>query len=199
MVKTEALLELGDLAGERGGIAGRALEDLYGDRAAVGRAEQAVDDLQFALLAVAVVAELGQGAAAALHVARSDVIEHQRAAGEMAAGQRRLNGGLAHRQPVEGAIEFLLVDRPQAEFGAETGGGGVGRERARRRELRARIEHPADDERQDEIPAAAAGGPDEPVESDLAGGAERRGDMAVRQRADDADRLPVTWNDRAAP
>jgi hypothetical protein len=56
----------------------------------------------------------------------------------MAAGQRRLDGGLAHRQPVEGAIEFLLVDRPQAEFGAETGGGGVGRERARRRPIHSR-------------------------------------------------------------
>jgi hypothetical protein len=54
MVEAEALLELGDLAGERGGIAGRALEHLDGDRAAVGRAEQAVDDLQLALLAVAI-------------------------------------------------------------------------------------------------------------------------------------------------
>ena len=45
MVEAEALLELGDLAGERGGIAGRALEDLDGDRAAVGRAKQTVDKL----------------------------------------------------------------------------------------------------------------------------------------------------------
>ena len=50
MIEAEALLELGDLAGEGGRIAGRALEDLDGDRAAVGPAEQAVDDLQLALL-----------------------------------------------------------------------------------------------------------------------------------------------------
>ena len=93
MVEAEALLQLGDLAGEGGGIAGRAFEHLDGDRAAVGRAEQAVDDLQLALLAVAIVAELGERAAASLHVARGHVVEHQRAALEMAPGQRRFDRG----------------------------------------------------------------------------------------------------------
>ena len=54
-----------------------------------------------------------------------------------------------------------------------------------------RREHPADDEGEDEVAAAVAGGTDEPVEPDLAGGAEGGGDMAVRQRAHDADRRPV--------
>ena len=69
MVEAEALLELGDLVAERRGVAGRALEHLDGDRTAIGRAEQAIDDLQLALLAVAIVAELGERAAAAFHVA----------------------------------------------------------------------------------------------------------------------------------
>jgi hypothetical protein len=53
----EALLDLVDLCGERARIGGVALECLDRHRATVGRAQQAVDDLQLALLAVAVVAE----------------------------------------------------------------------------------------------------------------------------------------------
>ena len=46
MVEVEALLELVDLGGQRHRIGGVAVEDLDGDRTAVGRAEQAIDDLQ---------------------------------------------------------------------------------------------------------------------------------------------------------
>src|SRR5208282_5831988 len=111
----------------------RALEDLDRDGAAVGCAEQAIDNLQLALLAVAVVAELGERAAAALHGARRHVVEHQRAAGKMALGQSGLDRRLAHRQPVEGGVELLLVDGTEAELGAEAGGGGLRRERGRPR------------------------------------------------------------------
>ena len=66
----EALVDLVDLCGERARIGGVALEHLDRHRATVGRAQQAVDDLQLALLAVAVVAEPRQLAAAGLQVAR---------------------------------------------------------------------------------------------------------------------------------
>src|SRR4029450_10281047 len=66
VLEAEALLELGDLGGQRGGIAGVALEHLDGDRAAVRGAEQAVGDLQLARLAVAAVAARGPRSAAAL-------------------------------------------------------------------------------------------------------------------------------------
>src|SRR5947209_13000000 len=46
--------------------------------AAIGRTQQAVDDLQFALLAVLRVAKAGQLAASAFQPGRGDVIEHQR-------------------------------------------------------------------------------------------------------------------------
>ena len=186
------------MGAEGGRVAGRAFEDLDGHGAAVGRAEQAIDDLQLALLAVAVVAELGERAAAAFHVARCHIVEHERAAAEMAPGQRRLDRRLADRQPVESAVELLLVDGTEAELGPEAGAGGLRRERARRRELRAGIEDPADGEREDEIPAAVALRSNEPIEADLARRAERRGDMTVRQGTDDADRLLVSRDDRAA-
>src|SRR5271157_4144495 len=54
-----SVLELGDLGGQGLGIGGVAVEHFERHRAAVGGAQQAID-LQLALLAVAVVAELGQ-------------------------------------------------------------------------------------------------------------------------------------------
>ena len=49
----EALLELGHLRGHRGRVGGVALEHLHRDRAALGRADQAEDDLRVVALAVA--------------------------------------------------------------------------------------------------------------------------------------------------
>ena len=106
----EPLLQLGDLIGHRFGIAGIALEHLDRDRAAVGGAQQAVDDLRLALLAVAVVAALGQRTAAAFDIARRDVVEHQRPALQMALGERGLDRALALMQPIQRGVEFALVD-----------------------------------------------------------------------------------------
>ena len=69
MLKAEALLELVDLRRQRHRIGGVAREHLDGDRTAVRGAEQAVDDLQAAPLAVTAVATFGQRTAASLHVA----------------------------------------------------------------------------------------------------------------------------------
>ena len=101
VIEREALLDLVDLHGERARIGGVALECLNRHRASVGCAQQAVDDLQLALLAVAVVAELGQLAAAHLHIARRHVVEHQRAGAQMLASERLLDRLLALAQPVE--------------------------------------------------------------------------------------------------
>src|ERR1700746_2194784 len=65
-LEREALLDLVDLGRKRARIAGVALEHLDGHRATVGGAQQAVDDLQLALLAVAVGGEARPLAARAL-------------------------------------------------------------------------------------------------------------------------------------
>src|ERR1700722_6408061 len=118
-LEREALLDLVDLGRKRARIAGVALEHLDGHRATVGGAQQAVDDLQLALLAVAVVAEPRQLAAAALHIARGHVVKHQRAVVQMLARKRLLDRLLALAKPVERDIELVLVDRPEAEHLAE--------------------------------------------------------------------------------
>ena len=107
------------------GIGGVAGEHLDRHRTAVGGAQQAIDDLPLAALAVPAVAELGERTAAPFQIAGRDVVEHQRAAAEMALGQRRLDRWLAHRQPVERAVELVLVDHAQAELLAQARGRGV--------------------------------------------------------------------------
>ena len=69
---------------------------------------------------------MGQGAAASLHVAGRDVVEHQRAILQVPFGQCRLDGGLTLAQPVERGVKFVLVDLAQVKDRAQTGGGGGG-------------------------------------------------------------------------
>ena len=126
MAEAEALLELVDLRRQRHRIAGVAVEHLDGDRATVRGAEQAVDDLQRALLAVTAVATFGQRTAASLHVARRDVVEHQCAVAEMASGQRGLDGRLARQQPVERGVQFVVIDLAETEHFTEAGGAVAG-------------------------------------------------------------------------
>jgi hypothetical protein len=137
MAEAEALLELLDLGRQRRRIAGVAVNDLDGNRASVRGAEQTVDDLQHALLAITVVATFGQRTAASLYVARRDVVEHLRirvttrhrvrmrdehAVLEVALGQCGLDGGLALQQPVQRGIEFGVIDAAEPEHFAEAGG-----------------------------------------------------------------------------
>src|SRR6202023_3342148 len=116
MVESEALLQLGHLTGEGGRICSAAGEDLDCHRTAVAGAEQAINDLPFAAFAVSAVTELGERTATAFQVARRHVVEHQCAAAEMAFGKGRLDRRLADRQPVEGAIELVLVDHPETKL-----------------------------------------------------------------------------------
>ena len=116
----------------------------------------------------------------------------------MAFRQRRLDGGLALQQPVQRGVEFVLVDIAEAEHLAEAGGGGGGRQRPRGGEFRCGLEDPADQQGEHEVPVAIAVGAEDAVETDLAGGAECRGDVAVRQAADDGEGVSLGGDDGAA-
>ena len=119
MVESKAFFEFGHLAGEGRRVSRTADEHLDRYGTAVGGAQQAIDDLPLAALAVTAVTELGEWTAAAFQVARRHVVEHQRAAGEMTFGKGRLDSWLAHCQPVEGAVELVLVDDPESQLLAE--------------------------------------------------------------------------------
>ena len=65
-------------------------------------------------------------------------------------------------------------------------------------ELGAGIEDAADQQGQDEVAAAIAVRAEDPIEADLARCAERRGDMTMRQRADDGEGILLRGDDGAA-
>jgi hypothetical protein len=133
-----------------------------------------------------------------LHVARRDIVEHQRDVGQMTLRQYRFDSLLSHQQPVERGIEFVVIDVAETERFAEAGGCGGGREGAGGGELGDRIEDTADQHRQHEVAAAIAVGAEDAVEADLARGAKGSGDVAVRQAAGDGEGIVVGGNDGAA-
>src|SRR5258708_20598499 len=91
----------------------------------------------------------------------------------MAFGEGRLDCRLADRQPVECAIEFVLVDHPETELLAKAGGRRVRRQRPGGGKLGTGIEDAVDHQGQDEAAAAVAVWPEQPIEADLARPPER--------------------------
>ena len=116
----------------------------------------------------------------------------------MLAGERLLDHLLALAEPVDGGIEFILVDRPKAENVAEAQGRGRRIEHASRGQLRGRRDQAGHDHGDDEIAGAVAGGAKNAVEADVAQRAEHGGDMAVRQGTAHDDALLVGRRDGAA-
>src|SRR6201981_3670242 len=85
-LQLEALLQLVDLCRQRQRIGGIAFKHLHRDRAAVGGAHQANDNLRPVATVVAAVAMLRQFAAAPFEIGGGDIVEQQRAILEVAAG-----------------------------------------------------------------------------------------------------------------
>ena len=118
-LQPEAVLDLGNLTGERGRIGGIAFEHLDRDRTAVGGAQQPDDDLRLVAPTVAAVAEARQRAAAALEIARGEIVEDEATVLEMAPGERLLDRRLSPAQPVERRVDLLGGDHAQPEGRAE--------------------------------------------------------------------------------
>ena len=136
-----------DLGHQRRRIAGVALEHRDGHRAAPGIRQQPVVHLELALLAIAVVAEGGQGAGGALEVARGQIVEHEPPGPEVARGQLLLDAVLPREQPIHRFVEGVLVGVADAEVGGQRGGVPP----PRRRQLAVGLEDPGGDHRHDEI------------------------------------------------
>src|ERR1700733_562860 len=115
----------------------------------------------------------------------------------MTLGQARLDSGLARQQPVERGVEFVVIDHAEAEYFAETGGRRGGRESAGRGKLGGGIEDSANQHGQDEVAAPIAVWAEDGVEADLAGRAERGGDVAMRQTAGDGEGVALGGGDGA--
>lgn len=179
LAQTEALTELLHLRSDGGGIARVSLENLDRNGAAFVIGEQAEDDLQIASALVARMAEVSQRAAAAFEVGGGQIVEHERALGEMAARELALEAGLPGGEPVEGRVELIFAGVFEIEQGGERRGGGFGGQGAGGGELGSRGENAGDDEGANEIAAWGAGAIQEAVEAEPAQEAEGGGGMAV--------------------
>ena len=184
--EVEALLQCLDLFWHGRRIAGVSLKHLDRNRAAVQGTQQTDDQLRAVTAMVAAVAELRQRTAAAFQVGGGDVVQHQHAFLQVAAGERGFDKGLLADQPVERGVEFAGGDAAEVEDLAQGMAGGGGIEHPRGGQLRRRVEQTGDNqaECQSAVPPAAPAR-QEIIETDLPGGGESRHDMAVRERATD--------------
>ncbi len=174
--------------GERGGVAGAAGEHPDRDGAALGVGEQPVLDLQLALLAVAGVAAGRQRAAPALHPRGRQVEQrHPRRVdrrGQVAGGQPCLDRVLPGAEPVHRRVDVISGRAGNAQVGPEGGVVPPGQ----RGQLGGGGHDPGDDKGHGQVPRPARraqqGGQAQPGGDGVHGG-----DVAVRQRPGDGDRL----------
>jgi hypothetical protein len=130
VLEREAGLDLVDLSGERARVGGIALEHFDGHRTTVCGAQQAVDDLQLALLAVAIGAELGEFAAASLQIVRRHVVEPAQYVNVAPVEQvypavrtnKPLDRVLTDVEASPGVILYTLLDQSRCSIAAFDGG-----------------------------------------------------------------------------
>ena len=101
----------------------------------------------------------------------------------MALCQALLDALLASQQPVHRLVQLILIDRAEAQRGAEGGDGAFGSEGTSGGQLGASVDDAGDDHGQDQIARAAGGTGDEGMQAELLEEAEDGGDVAVRGTA----------------
>ena len=87
LFKRKALAQFGNLRGHGGGVSGVARKHLHRHRTTLGIRQHAEDNLRIAAPLVTRMSVAGQRTAVSLKVGRADVVEHQAALAQMAAGQ----------------------------------------------------------------------------------------------------------------
>ena len=175
------------MGGHGGGIGGVAGEDFDCHRTAVGGTQEAEDQLLAVFLAVAAVAEAGEGTMAPFEIAGGDVVEDHGAAGEVAVGEALFDPGLAEQQPVEHVEDFVAVDLAEAEKGSEAGVGGLGGEAACGGEFGIGSVDAGGDGGEGEVSPAAGVAVQDALQPEFLAGAEDGGDVTVGEGAANGD------------
>ena len=130
-LEIELLFQLVDLLWHCRRIAGVSLKHLDRHGAAIKGTQQPDDQLRPVATMVPAVAELCQRTAVAFQVGGGDVVQHQHAFLEVAAGEAGFDEGLLADQPVEGSVEFAGGDAAEVEDFAQGMAGGRGVEHPR--------------------------------------------------------------------
>ena len=117
---------------------------------------------------------------AAFDVAGAHVVEYQGPVGQVPPCQRTFNRRLGRPQPIKRRIDFLGADGTEAERHSER----VDRRRLIQgtccSQLRGRINHPSDNQRQRLAPLPLRPTWQQPIEADLPGHSKHRRHMPVR-------------------
>ena len=176
-------------AGERGRVAGVAGEDADRDRPPLRVGEQPVLDLQRAFPAVPGVAAGGQRAVRAFHPRGRQVEQRHpgrvRRRGQVPGRQSRLDRVLPGCQPVHRGVDVIGGRLLHAQVGAQGHIGPPGQGG----QLRARLDHPGDDQRQGQVPGPARRA-EQRGQPQLRCHGVHRGGVPVRHRGGDGDGLP---------
>ena len=175
-------LELVQLPRQRTGIGHGAREDLHGHRPALLVAQPAKVDLLLALLAVTIVAELGQVGAEALHVRARDVTEYDSAFCKVTLCQLLFYGLPAGKEPVHGLADLVLVHRAESELLSQAAGLAFLLERRGGGELAAGTENARCDEGKYDVALPGALAVNDVVELQIAERAEGSGDVTGGSR-----------------
>src|ERR1700761_8254526 len=126
--------------GDGGRIGGVAFEYLHRRGATVRGAQQADHQLWPVTPTGAAGTAASQDTAAPFQVGGGDVVEHQCAVLEMAAGELVFDAGLLAAEPVEGGVDLAGGDAAEAKGFTQRVAGGGTVEHPRRCEFRRRIE-----------------------------------------------------------
>ncbi len=181
----EPLADGVDHAGHGARVGGVARVHLHRYRPSFWRAHKPPVDLQLSRLAIAAVTERRQRAAAALHIARGEVVEHEGALLEMPARERVLDPLLALCQPVHHRQQLGLFDLAERQLVGQRGL----RKAAGHRQLRGGRDHQLTDHRHRQIPLAAPLPRDQPLQVQVSEHPQYPGHVPVRQRALDLQLL----------
>ena len=182
-LESEAAADLVNLRLQCGGVSGVAGKHLHGHRTALGAAQQPKHDLEFALLPVTVVPQPGERAGAPFKVGGGDIVEHQRAVGQVPLGQFRFDLRLALPQPVHGSIEVVFVGRRHPQRLAQTAPLGLGTQPSGRGELGARIDDAGHHQRQHQGVVLGVPATDDAIEPQPSQRSQHGRHMAVRSTA----------------
>ena len=150
--------------------------------------EQAIHDLRIAGALIARVSEGGQRAMAAFEVRGGQIVEHQRAIGEMLGSQLRFDVGLEVNEPVHGLVQVVFVGAGQMEEFSQTAGGGIEAESAGGCEFGGGLDDPCHDHGANQIALPGGSRREDTIQAERAKSAQHGGDMAVGQRASDPER-----------
>jgi hypothetical protein len=189
LLEAKPFAQLVELRSKGGRITSVAFEDLDGDRAALGVAEQSENDLGSSSFAIAAVAQLSERTPTPFEVGRGKVVEGQCATGEVLSCEPVFDGLLPGEQPIHRLVEVVFVRVVHLQKLTERAGLGLVLEASRGGKLGARLDDPSDDHGLDEVTLWSVSTADQAVEAQPVQCPEDGDDVSMGSSSNDVESL----------